>query len=277
MSLLPEDHVYSYSQLQSFHECKYGFYLKRIEGIEDEQSNAFAERGSLIHSLLDEWAKGLLSKDDMADEYDRRYGDEVVTAWPRMMKGYAQKAYASGYEFLKNFDEFEGYEILRAEEKYNSEITLPDGSTRPFVGIVDLIVRDEKTDELIIFDHKSKGKSTFKKAEEEMYTQLYMYAQCVKQLYGKFPDRLGFHLFNQEGLKVTRPFDEAKYNEVMEWAGWTIQEIEDATMIDWMECKEIPEGKMDMYCTQLCGARNQCPQGIPPPPKQKDFYYDNNI
>ena len=278
MSLLPDDHVYSYSQLQSFHECKYAFYLKRIEGLEEEQSNAFAERGSLIHSLLDQWAKGLLSKSEMIDEYDRRYADEVQTAWPRMMKGYAQKAYQQGFEFLRDFDEFKGYEILLAEEKYNTQIKLPDGSERPFVGIVDLIVKDEITGELVIFDHKSKGKSSFKKSEDEMYMQLYMYAQFVKEKYGLFPDKLGFHLFNQEGLKVTRDFDEKKYDEVMKWAGKTIQAIEDATMVDWLECKEIPEGKTDMYCTQLCGARSVCPNGIPPPPKKKkefDDYYES--
>lgn len=278
MSLLPDDHVYSYSQLQSFNECKYGFYLRRIEGLEEEQSNAFAERGSLIHSLLDQWAKGLLSKSDMIAEYDRRYGDEVQSAWPRMMKGYTQKAYKDGYEFLKNFDEFKGYEILLAEEKYNTEIELPDGSKRPFVGVVDLVVKDESNNDLIIFDHKSKGKSSFKKAEDEMYRQLYMYAQFVKEKYGKFPDKLGFHLFNQEGLKVTRPFDINEYERIMKWAADTIMDIESATMIDWLECKEIPEGKTDMYCTQLCGARKVCPNGIPPPPKKKkefDDYYES--
>ena len=279
MSLLPDGdaHVYSYSQLQSFHECKYWFYLKRIEGLEEEQSNAFAERGSLIHNLLDEWAKGLLSKSDMIEEYDRRYGEEVQTAWPRMMKGYAQKAYQQGYEFLRDFDEFKGYEILMAEERYNSEILLPDGSSRPFVGIVDLIVKEESTGDLIIFDHKSKGKSSFKKAEDEMYMQLYIYSQFVKEKFGDYPKKLGFHLFNQQGLKVTRPFELSEYERVMKWAGKTIQEIENCTILDWLECKEIPEGKTDMYCTQLCGARNICPNGTPPPPKKKkefDDYYD---
>lgn len=105
-----------------------------------------------------------------------------------------------------------------------------------------------------------------------------MYAQFVKEKYGKFPDKLGFHLFNQEGLKVTRPFDINEYERVMKWAADTIMDIESATMIDWLECKEIPEGKTDMYCTQLCGARKMCPNGIPPPPKKKkefDDYYES--
>ena len=273
MSLLPEDHVYSFSQLQSFDECRYAFYLKRIENKEEEITNAFAEKGSLIHSLLDEWAKGLLSKKDMADEYDRRYAEEVQTAWPRMMKGYAQKAYQQGYEFIKNFDEFNGYEILLAEEKYNSNIVLSDGTSRPFVGIVDLVVKEESTGDIIIFDHKSKGKQSFKKAEDEMYMQLYMYAQFVKEKFGVWPAKLGFHLFNQEGLKTTRSFDINEYEATMKWAANRIEQIESASIVDWLDCKEKP----DFYCWELCGYRKEtCPLGIRPPSKKKenDDYYE---
>ena len=73
MGLFDKNHVYSYSQLNSFDECKYGFYLQRIEGLEEQASNAFAERGSLIHDLLDQWAKKLLTKEQMLEEYERRY------------------------------------------------------------------------------------------------------------------------------------------------------------------------------------------------------------
>ena len=67
MGLLGENHIYSYSQLSSFDECKYGFYLQRIEGIEEQSGNAFAERGTLIHDLLDQWAKKILTKEDILD------------------------------------------------------------------------------------------------------------------------------------------------------------------------------------------------------------------
>ena len=275
MSLLPEDHVYSFTQLQSFDECRYAFYMKRIEEREEEATNAFAEKGSLIHTLLDEWAKGLLSKQDMIVEYDRRYGEQVQSAWPRMMKGYAQKAYQQGYEFLRDFDEFAGYEILMAEEKYNSEIELSDGTTRPFVGVIDLIVKDESNDDIIIFDHKSKGKQSFKKSENEMYMQLYMYAKYVKEKFGKWPAALGFHLFNQEGLKVLRPFDEKEYKKTMKWAADRIELIESSSIVDMLECKEKP----DFYCHELCPYRKEtCPMGqYEPPKKKKDFddYYDS--
>ena len=68
LGLMPEKHVYSYSQLSSFDECPYSFYLQRIEGVPETVSNGFAERGSLVHDLLDQWAKKILTKEDMLHE-----------------------------------------------------------------------------------------------------------------------------------------------------------------------------------------------------------------
>ena len=176
MGLLSEKHVYSYSQLSSFDECSYNFYLQRIEGLEEEASNAFAERGTLIHDLLDQWAKKKLTKEQMLEQYEQRYSNEVVTAFPVFPKGYAKKAYENGVQFLENFDEFEGYEVLSAEEKFKIDLPLADGSSRPFVGIIDLMLRDKRTGDLIICDHKSKSMTSFKKDEDKMYRQQLLYS-----------------------------------------------------------------------------------------------------
>ena len=152
MGLFDDNHVYSYSQLSSFDECKYGFYLQRIEGLDEQASNAFAERGTLIHDLLDMWAKKILTKEEMLEEYERRYGDEVVTAWPRLMasRGYAQKAYETGVQFLETFDEFEGYEVLSAEEKFEIKLPLTNGKKCKFIGIIDMMLKEKEKKILII-------------------------------------------------------------------------------------------------------------------------------
>lgn len=267
MGLLGDNHVYSYSQLTSFDECKYGFYLQRIEGIEEQASNAFAERGSLIHDLLDMWAKKILTKEDMLAEYERRYSDEVVSSWPKMLasKGYAKKAYESGLQFLENFDEFEGYEVLSAEEKFTINLPLIDGTTRPFIGIVDMILRENKSGDLIICDHKSKSLQAFKKDEDKMYRQQLLYSTYVKNKYGDWPAANMFHLFNESGCKMQRLFSEEQYQEAIGWASKQIKGIEEYTVLDWLTCKEKP----DFYCWELCGARKNCPNGVMPNFKSK--------
>ena len=265
MGLLPENHVYSYSQLSSFDQCKYGFYLQRIEGIEEQASNAFAERGSLIHDLLDKWAKKILTKDDMIFEYERRYGEEVVTSFPVFPKGYAKKAYESGLQFLENFDEFDGYEVLSAEEKFTINLPLTDGTTRPFVGIIDMMLKENSTGNLIICDHKSKSMQSFKKEENKMYRQQLMYCWYVKDHYGKFPDAMMFHLFGADGVKPQRLFSKEQLEETMEWATQQIRGMEEYSVLDWLVCKETP----DYYCWEICGARKQCPNGVKPNFKKK--------
>jgi hypothetical protein len=239
--------------------------------LEEPASNAFAEKGTLIHDLLDQWAKGNLAKDDMVDEYERRYSDEVVTAWPPYPKGQAQKNYDKGLEFLRTFDEFNGYEVLSAEEKFKIDLTLADGSTRPFIGIIDMMLKDKKTNNIIICDHKSKSLSSFKKEEDKMYRQQLLYASYVVEKYGRWPDSLMFHLFNENGVKMERLFSLEDYRETIKWATEQIKKIENYSVIDWLQCKEKP----DYFCNWLCGARKICPIGGTPLINRRNDEFDD--
>ena len=260
MGLLPDKHTYSYSQLSSFDECPYNFYLQKIENIEEPASNAFAEKGSLIHDLLDQWGKKKLTKQQMLTEYERRYPEEVITAWPSFPKGQAQKNYEKGIEFLESFDEFQGYEVISTEEKFKIDLALADGSTRPFVGVIDMLLKDKKTGALIICDHKSKSLSSFKKEEDKMYRQQLLYATYLIDTKGEWPDSLMFHLFNEGSLKMERLFTIDDYRETIKWATEQIKKIEKYTIIDWLQCKEKP----DYFCANLCSCRNVCPIGCTP-------------
>jgi len=263
LSLLKPDHRYSYSQLSSFSECPFAYYLKHIEGVPD-QSNGFAEQGSLIHDILDKWAKKEIKKEDMASEYMRRYPDEVVTSFPRMLtsKGYAEKTFHQGLEYFENFDEFPGFEVISAEEVFNTKLTLTDGTTRPFIAIVDLVLREEFTGGLVVMDHKSKSLAEFRKHKDEMYKQQYLYSYFVHEKYKEWPYQLGFNLFKEQKLDF-QDFSMDTYNEVMKWATEAIYKIESFDMLDWMEAKEQKKpGQPDMYCAEICSSRASCPSSI---------------
>jgi len=267
LGLVKSSNIYSYSQLSSFSECPYSFYLQRIEKVPQVLSNAFSERGSLIHDILDQWAKGILKKEDMASEYERRYGDEVITAFPSRMKGYAEKAYRQGLEFFDEFDEFKGYKIESAEEKFTIDLPLTDGTTRRFTGIVDLILRKEWTNELVVCDHKSKSMSSFKKSENEMYRQQLLYSQFIYEKYGEYPSELMFHLFGEHGEKPSRKFDIKQFRETLMWASDCICKIEKYTALDWLNYKD----SSDFYCQELCGPRMYCPKSAEKPLTKKEL------
>ena len=268
LGLLKDNHVYSYSQLSSFDECPYSFYLERIEKIPELASNAFAERGTLVHDLLDKWGKKELTKEQMLSEYEKRYANEVVTAFPYMMasKGYTEKAYYQGIDFLQNFDEFAGYKVVSTEEEFVIDLPLADGSLRKFKGIVDLILRKEWTNELIICDHKSKSMTAFKKAENEMYRQQYLYSQYVYEKYGEWPSLLQFHLFNEGGAKPERKFDLKEFRQTLMWATDCITKMENYTVIDWLKWKD----SSDFYCAEICSCRKECAKSLEKPKKKSE-------
>lgn len=253
MGLVDSSHVYSYSQLSLYNTCPYSFYLDHIEK-ENKISNGFAEQGTLIHDLIDMWASGLIDKDDLPKEYERRYPEEVVTRFPRMLasKGYSEKTYNQGLEYFKNFDCFNGYTIISTEKKYETYIC-----DRKFVGIVDMIMRDNKTGDLIILDHKSKSQSAFKKEENDMYKQQYLYSKFVYEAMNEYPKRLMFNLFKENGIRPERLFSMEEYNHSLEWAANTIQKIENNDIFDWFETKTKDKSK-DFFCSELCSVRKSC-------------------
>jgi RecB family exonuclease len=258
MGMLNPNHIFSFSQLQSFSECPYAFYLQKIERNSDMVNNAFASQGTLIHDLLDLWAKGELTAEQLPAEYERRYPLEVVESWPRMLaaKGYAEKAFQIGLDYFNTFDQFKGYKIIATEERFKIDV-----EGRTFVGIMDMLVEEEETGKLIVVDHKSKSLAAFKKAEDEMYRQQYLYSKHVMEKYGKYPDKLMFNLFKENGLKMERDFSEQDYLSTLVWAGEQMTKMEEYDFVDWLVTKEVQEGKPDFFCTELCSCRKVCPNG----------------
>lgn len=263
--MIPPDHRYSYSQISSFSECPFNYYLGHIEDPKPEQAtNAWAEQGTLIHELLDQWAKGELTKSELPEEYKKRYPEYVKTAFPRMLasKGYAQKSYEQGLEYFENFLGFPEYEVVSAEEEFAIPIKLTDGTTRPFLAFVDLVLRD-RNGGLVVCDHKSKSKTTFKREREEMYRQQYIYSYFVHEKYDEWPTMLMFNLFKENGYIDEQEFSQKKFEETMQWATDAIHKIESYDLLDWMECKPLPKsGRPDLFCTDICSNRHSCPQSV---------------
>lgn len=259
MSFFPEKHVYSYSQLTAFDSCPFSVYLSKIERV-PQIPNGFAEQGTLVHDLIDKWAKGEITAEALPSEFKRRYPLEVVTDFPAMLeaKGFGEKSYEQCLSYFENFDCFEGYEIIGTETQFRTEI---DG--RPFQGIVDMVMRDKATDELIVLDHKSKSLSSFKKEEDEMYRQQLIYSKYIYEKYGEYPAILMFNLF-KSNVKMSRPFTMDAYEATLEWAAKTIHAIEDAELMDWLETKTP-----DFFCQEICSCRNECPNSKMKPKARK--------
>ena len=249
MCVLPENHRFSFSQLSLYDTCPMAFKLRYLDGVKDE-GNAFSEYGTLGHALLEEWAKGQLPDILLAEEFERRYDEEVKHPFPPFPRGMSAKYYEAARDYFDSFTGFGNVEILDVEQRF---VFTVEGGRKPypFVGVVDLVVRDQITGEIWIIDHKSKSSAQMKKDFSHYRRQLYTYARFVYDKYGTWPSRIGFNLFRAGGEMVWEDFSMAGYEETMRWIVGKIEAILDE--------REWKIGISSFFCRYLCSALDLCP------------------
>lgn len=245
---------WSFSRLDSFDQCKYGWKKKYID-CEDDEGNCFSSYGSLCHSLLEEYEKGLLDPLELGYEYENRFDKKIQEEFPpNKYKDLRESYFYKGLEYFEGFDEKKligNGKIISSEHKVEFEI-----EGYPFVGFIDLWVEEDGKN--ILIDHKSAslsfskrtGKPT-KKSEEKMKhyaRQQYLYSKALLDD-GIKVDYLAWNFFN-EGIVYRIPWNKNEYQEAIQWSLDTIHRIENET--DWAENYD------QFFCKYICGCRSNC-------------------
>lgn len=249
VSYLPliEDMVWSYSRIESFNDCPYRFFLKYISKCKDGDK-FYASYGSFMHRLIENYYRGILSKDEMLTEFLTGFSKNVKGTRPQ--ESTVQKYIKCGVEYLKGFQPFQ-YSMVDVEKRVEFEI---DGLK--FIGYIDYL--GEENGEYYIIDNKSRDlkprsnreKPTVKDRElDSMLRQLYIYSAAVKQEYGKFPKALCFNCF-KSGVFIEEPFREEAYNEAIEWVKQSVEDIKSTD--DFYPNREF------FSCYYICGVSDDC-------------------
>ena len=90
---------------------------------------------------------------ELADAYEAEYDEAVKHYFPPFPKGLAGRYYDGGLQYFRSFDGFgDDMEILSVEDKFELDIR-----GNRFVGIADLVLRDNNTGGITVIDHKSKS------------------------------------------------------------------------------------------------------------------------
>ena len=244
---LIEDMTWSYSRIKCFEDCPYRFYLKYISGCK-EAPQFYASYGSFMHKLIEEFYKGIITKEEMLTKFLFGFQENVIGRRPQQST--VEKYIQLGIEYLKGFTPFP-YNMVAVEKKVEFEL-----GGKKFIGFIDYL--GEKDGEYYIVDNKSRElkprsgrkKPTVKDQElDEMLKQLYLYAAAIKQEYGKFPKALCFNCFKNR-VFIEEPFRENKFSETVEWFLKTIDDIAD-------ENEFLPY--LDFFsCNYICGVNNDC-------------------
>lgn len=244
--------TWSFSRLNSFYNCPYEWKLHYIECLEPEHG-FFDEYGSFMHKILEKYAKGELSLFELNKYYEENFNDEIPhDAPPNNYVDLRQSYYDKGLEYLNNIDLLlDEYKILGVEKKVEFQIGGKD-----FVGYIDLLVREKKTNRIIIIDHKSSSIKILKngnisKTDQEHFKafkrQLYLYSIPIIKEYGEV-SKLKWNMFkDQKWIEI--PWVKEEYDEAIKWAEDTLDLIANETM--W-----LPNNSSYYYCNYLCGQRN---------------------
>lgn len=249
VSYLPliEDMVWSYSRIESFNDCPYRFFLKYISKCKDADK-FYASYGSFMHKLIENYYRGILSKDEMLTEFLTGFSKNVKGTRPQ--ESTVQKYIRCGVEYLKGFQPFK-YPMVEVEKRVEFEI-----EGLKFVGYIDYL--GEENGEYYIIDNKSRDlkprsnreKPTVKDKElDSMLKQLYIYSAAVKQEYGKFPKALCFNCF-KSGVFIEEPFREEAYNEAISWVKRSVADIKSTD--DFYPNREF------FSCYYICGVSDDC-------------------
>lgn len=251
-----EKMVWSYSRLTSFEHCKYEFYLKYIVKDENKylaEGNFFADVGIFVHEILAMIFEGNLTPDEASLYYVDNFDANVLY---KAKKATMERTFELCADYFANVDFgwLNDYDILGVETRVQVNI-----KGYPFVGFIDLLLRDKRDGKIVIVDNKSseypfKKDGSVKASSKQNFSkykkQMYLYSYAVYEQYGEFPKEICWNHFKDGGQMATIPFIEEDYHAAIDWLIDTIHIAKQETAY---------EPKQDyFYCNNLCSFRSSC-------------------
>lgn len=248
---LIEDMTWSYSRITAFEQCPHGWYLRYIRRL-PKDDRFYSSYGSFVHSLIERYYRGELSKEQLPVEFATKFATEVKGFRPS--NNVVVKYINDGMNYFTNFEPYEcdSFEVEK-------EIYFSIGGKRfvcyiDFVGFKDgkIFLVDHKSAELKEKSKRAKPTASDKKIDE-ILRQLYFYSAAIEQEYGKLPSKLCINSY-RSGVFIEEEFDNEKFEDTKRWA---LERIEDIESVD-----EFFPFQDFFFCKNLCGLNNFCTYDI---------------
>jgi hypothetical protein len=241
---------WSFSRVNSFGNCKYGWYLNYVECV-DKIDNFFAEYGILYHEILEKFFSGELEIFQLLKFYEEHYNEYVKSSPPPYPEGMAEKYYNAGIDFFENFDfDLSLYDVVFIEAEIDVILGKYNVIVKP-----DLVLREKKTGRHILYDYKTadpfgKRATPNKEKIEEYMKQMHLYCWGIEQKYGFCIDEI-ILWFVRAGKEYSIKFNQEECQKTLRWFKNEIHKIEQEE-----EFKATPS---KYFCENICGVRLICP------------------
>lgn len=246
---------FSYSSLNSFSGCKYGWKVNYIDKASPREPNFFSEYGTLIHDTLEEYFKGNLNFMELSPYFQEQFDKRVVTDPPPYPQGMKQRYYEAGVQFFNEFhiDEDE-YDVLQVESRL-------DGLIRGirFTGRPDLVLTDKSGVKYLV-DYKTAKpfwttKAGVERVDEEKIAgylrQMYLYTYLLEEQEGISVDKIMIW-FTRPSRKYIVDLNKDEQKKALDWVEETVKAIRD-------EEEFAANTDNEYFCNNLCDIRFICP------------------
>ena len=242
---------WSYSRLNNYYSgCPYEFKRHYID-CEPSKQGFYGAGGGFTHETIEKYATRQLDVWDLPTYFEEHFAEEVpYDAPPNKYKDLKQDWFDSVLDYFNNIDlPIDDYEIVGVEKRVDFDV-----GGYPFIGFIDLLLRDPVDGKLILCDHKTSVIKRLKsgaisKSDQEHFLgfkrQQYLYTKAILEEYGSDSVKeLWWNMVRQrDWIKI--PFNQDEYEEAQTWALNTIHRIEQET--EWLP------NPQPFYCRYLCG------------------------
>lgn len=237
----------SKSKINTFSQCRRRFKYIYIDGL-DDGTNKYAQLGLDVHSYAEAIGKELKEIENPTKE---QILEIAIRLYPYSEDEIDTDEHAQGViKFFTDVLIVGNYKIFEVEQYiYDEEHNIN--------GIIDIVLQDKDTEELVIFDYKT-GRV---KAITDFRLELCMYRILMESKYPDckivsagiyFTKDQKYRVFNfaeeqDKGAFVT----EQDYQSVFELIKYVRQQIQDKIFYP-------KEGAFDYFCNKFCPFKEQC-------------------
>lgn len=260
--------VYSFSQLGLYQQCPKKYQFRYLDGLEKSfETTPDLLLGISVHSSLERFYQQLNiykkpQKSDLIERFDTQRSsslqenwEKIVMKWDQTLDDYQRRGqhYLSDYYDLHT--PFEDIKIVGTELLLH--FTLEDWPNAPkFRGIVDRL--DKDWENFIINDYKT-NKNLPPEQKDEYREQLTLYAQGIRQKYGKYFKNIKARLhYLHFWLVDEREITNENLDPILQKYKNLISEIETARFDHNMGVENAFPTNQNPYC-KYCEYQMLCP------------------
>lgn len=252
-SFILDNLVYSFSSINTYKTCPYAYKLGYIDR-KPQINNAFAQFGNAVHKVLEDYFLGKKDIWDLEKLYKEYYNQYVTIDYPpNRFVDLSHSYFDAGLKFFSEFEPpIDDFDVIHTETTILFDLTDDIKVTaRP-----DLVLKDNTSGKIILFDYKTAKLKTSKRAKqqqiEEYLNQMYLYCYALKLAEKINIDEIRIWFIRDNEIICKEVTEE----DIMASLEWFKNAVKSIRADEVWKPNNTEENRY--FCENICGVRNSC-------------------